>query len=259
VAVEPPVSDPAAAAASISCEQARARYLELRESQNHCTRDEECAEIHPGVCSHGPHYANVAADHPALEAAARALTGACVLPACEMPMPLGIAHCEAGRCEAGRSQPKGKHKPCWDTRITYMEPDVPTIVSTYEHLQGITPLHAVGVPEAGTLRISAQLGCTGCELMVSERGTGMAMLVKGTPFTPEPEDPLAVRPMPSRSPPPMAAVVHREYPVRPGPYFIAVLGGAPDEAQLEVSLRDEGGRAMEPDRRGVVHLRQCEG
>jgi len=253
----PPRQDPPPPGGD-ACEQARVHYVELRARENHCTRDDDCAEIHPGVCSQGPHYVDVAADHAALEAAARAFTAACVIPACEMPMPLGIAHCEAGRCEAGRSSPRGDSKSCWDTRITYMEMNVPSIVSTYEHLQGITPLHAVGVPSPGTLRISAQLGCTGCELKVSEHNTGMARLAKGTPFTPEPKDPMAVGPMPSRSPPPLAKALHLEFPVTPGPYFIAIIGGDPDEAQLEVSLRDAGGKAMVPNRQGVVHQRICE-
>lgn len=253
----PPPGEPAPAEPTDACGRARGHYFELRAKGNHCTRDDDCAEIYPGICSDGPYYVHVTADHAALDDAAAALVDACEIPACEMPIPLNIAHCEAGRCEPGRTAPPGGSKSCWNTKITYMESDRPYLGSSYEHLQGITPLHAVSVPAAGTLRISARIGCADCELMVSEHNTGMARLVKGTPFNPEPEDPTKIGPMPSRSPPPLAKTLHLEVPVTPGPYFFAAIGGA-GETQLEVSLRDAGGRVMTPDRRGEIHLRICE-
>lgn len=243
-----------------TCEQREAHYLDLRAKENRCERDGDCAEIYPGLCPHGPYFMHVAGDHASIDAAARAVAEGCEMSECEMPMPLGISRCEAGRCVKGRTPGKdGPMKSCWDTQVTYMRTERPYLGSSSEHLQGITPLHAVGVPAAGTLRISARLGCTDCALKVSEHNTGMSNLIKGKPFTPAPRDPAKIRPVTSRAPPAMATVLHLEFPVTPGPYFIATIGGAPADVQYEVSLSDGSGAAMEPDRQGRVHLRICEG
>jgi len=241
------------------CERLERRYLQLRSAQNRCERDSECAEIHPGLCPHGPYYVHVDAEHGGIAAAAEAAVNACASNRCEKTMPLGIAHCEAGRCVRGREAPEsGPDESCWDTRVTYMDPGWPYLGQAHEHLTGTTPLYAVSVAAPGVLRISATLGCEGCELQVSEHNTGMSNLIGGTTFVPEPDDPKAIRPVTSRAPPAFGTEVHLEFEVRPGPYFIAALG-APGQVQYELSLRNASGEAMAPDRRGVVHLRICEG
>lgn len=241
------------------CDRAQARYLEARASANRCERDAECAENWPGVCPHGPYYAHVRADRTAIDEAAAAIDRACEPADCEMPMPLGIAHCEAGRCIRGRAKPESTaDESCWDTQVTYMAGDRMVIADAYEHLTGTTPLHAVGVPREGTLRVSATLGCDACQLRLSP-SSGFGSPLVGTLFTPEPDpDPAAIVPVPSRSPPAMGREVHQEFAVQPGPYFMAVVG-ATGVVSYEVELRDAAGAPMEPDRRGVVHLRVCEG
>ncbi len=240
------------------CTLAEARYLEARRAENRCERDDDCAEIYPGPCPQGPYYMHIDGDHAALDAAATAMAEVCEAADCEMPMPMGIAHCEAGRCAKGRSAPKdGPKTSCWDTKVTYMRPGRPYLASAYEHQQGITPLHAVGVAGEGTLRISWRRDCTSCALKVSEHNLGMAQLVTGKPFTPAPRDPSVIRPVTSRSPP-AGATEHLEFPVKPGPYFIAAIGEA-GEVQYEIELLGADGTAMTPDRRGVVHRRICEG
>lgn len=241
-----------------ACTLAEARYLEVRRAQNHCERDDDCAAIYPGPCPQGPYYMHIDGDHAVLEAAVTAMAEACEEADCEMPMPKGIAHCDAGRCVEGRSPPvDGPKTSCWDTRVTYMRPGRPYLASAYEHQQGITPLHAVEVAGEGTLRISWRRDCTGCALNVSEHNLGMARLMTGTPFTPEPPDPSVIRPVTSRSPP-AGATEHLEFPVKPGPYFIATIGET-GEVQYDIELLDAEGRAMIPTRRGVVHRRICEG
>lgn len=241
------------------CVRAEARYLERRAQANTCERDDECAEIWPGPCPHGPYYAEVTADFSEIDAAEVAMGKVCEVVECEMPRPLGIASCEEGRCVRGRTPPaETADESCWDTRVTYLWPGREVVADAREHLQGITPLHAVGVPREGTLRLSARLGCDGCEPWVSEGNPGMASRMEGQPFTPEPRDPGEVRPVTSRAPPALGRTVHLEFPVRPGPYYIATLGGT-GGVTYEVSLLDSAGAPMEPDRRGVVHLRTCEG
>lgn len=255
-----PSPTPSALPPGSSCAQHIAHYREVRGAENHCERDSDCAEIYPGPCSEGPYYTHLDSDHTATRTAERAMADACEQGPCEMPMPLGIAHCETGRCRAGRTPPpEGPNKSCWDTRVTYMLTTFPYVATSSEHLQGITPLYAVGVGQAGTLRISADLGCTDCRLMVSEHNPGMSRLITGKPFTPTPVEPGEIRPSTSQSPPVLATTHHLEFPVEPGPYFIATVGGAPAGVQYEVSLLDAKGASMQPNRVGVVHLRTCEG
>lgn len=253
----PKTSGDAKTTGSPECKLAIADYLRLREGHNHCVKDEDCAEIYPGPCPQGPHYMHVADDHAALDAAVTEMNRACETAVCEMPRRLPIARCEAGRCERGRrASERGPHTSCWDTQITYMQAGHPYIASSYEHLQGITPLHAVGVPAEGTLRVSTRADCSTCALMVSEHNTGMASLIKGRPFTPVPDDPMEIKPVTSRSPP-AGPAQHLEYTVKPGPYFMAIIGGT-GQVQYEVELLDSGGAPMVPNLRGRVYTRICE-
>jgi hypothetical protein len=234
-------------------------YLDARDAANSCARDEDCAEIFPGLCPNGPYYVQVDGDRAPIDAAATALSTRCVLPECEMPRPLGIARCDDGTCVEGRTPPMDNGlTSCWDTEITWLQPGRARVGDSYPYLQGITRLFGVGVPGPGLLRVTAELGCDGCALQVSETNPSMGSPLAGRPFTPAPTEPDAVTPSTGRAPPAMGEVVQLEYDVVAAPHYLAALGGERAGMRIEIELLDPKGQPMAVDRRGETHLRICE-
>ncbi|MEM7151343.1 MAG: hypothetical protein AAF799_00805 [Myxococcota bacterium] len=237
------------------CELARSEYAALRDAGNQCREDADCAEIYPGTCPQGPYYVNVAGDHAAISAAAAAMRVACGDVECEPPLSLGIARCAAGRCESG---PRPAEPGCTDTRVTYMDGGRPTIGESHPTRGlGGGPLHAVGVPRSGTLRLTATVSGEDRQPWVAALQSTSVVPIDGTDFMPEADAMGTVRPVPSGAPGSRARRVHREFTVEPGVYLVGTRG-APGEVRYEAGLRDEHGKPMAVDRRGVVHLRSCE-
>jgi hypothetical protein len=131
----------APAPAKNECDVEIAEYLLSRSAANDCRRDEDCAEIWPGLCPHGPYYVNrEGSDVAALLEHERRIAESCTIPECEPPMELGMASCDKGRCEPGRAAPtSGPGESCWDYRETYLEPQGGETGMTGTKIQGITP------------------------------------------------------------------------------------------------------------------------
>ena len=236
------------------CALAEAEYEKVRDAGNTCRDDADCAEIFPGPCPQGPYYVHVQGDHAAIKAAAAAMAVGCPLVECEQPMPLGIPRCNAGRCESGRPAPEPG---CTDTRITYMDADRSYIGEAHPTVAlGVGPLHAVGVPRHGVLRLIATVAGEDHEPWVAALGSESVVPIEGTAFVPE-ADEEGTPPAPSRGTPASARHVHREFALAPGAYLVGTRG-ASGEVRYRAGLRDERGKPMAANRRGVVHLRSCE-
>ncbi|NVB39525.1 hypothetical protein G6O69_16910 [Pseudenhygromyxa sp. WMMC2535] len=106
----PPIED---------CDQAIRDYLALRERANRCRSDDDCAEIWPGLCPHGPYYIDRRGQGDVLVSREWGIRNQCEIPSCEPPAELGPAHCEARRCVAGREPEPG----CSDVFVRYLEPN----------------------------------------------------------------------------------------------------------------------------------------
>ena len=228
-------------------------HLADREALNTCKTDSDCAEIWPGLCPHGPYYVNREADIGPIFDQISAIHAQCMVPMCEPPMQLGIAHCEDGRCAAGRSEPVSTDlKSCWDFRETYLEASGATSLQTVAGIQGITP-HTVIVPATpGTLTITVDFpaDCAGCALVVSEHNSGMARKVDTTASATEPIN-INTRDM-------IRSTI--EIPVTPGPYhMVPTSDEAGQSVLIKVKLLDSSGEAGHTTRHGIAWQRMCEG
>ena len=186
----PAPPDPAPPARSTeaptACERMLADYLAQREALNHCEREDNCAEVWPGLCPHGPYFINEHGDLPSIYALAQRIGQQCVIPDCEPPMELRPAGCREGRCVAGARSavpPDEELMSCWDMRVQNFENDRNVSASIERDLRGITPLSVYGVPSDGRMTIEARwpANCgADCRLDISEHNSGMSRLVQGT-------------------------------------------------------------------------------
>ncbi|MEM6996471.1 MAG: hypothetical protein AAF721_38560 [Myxococcota bacterium] len=248
----PPSHDGGGADASdAACEASSARYLELRAGLDRCERDSDCAEIWPGVCPHGPYYIHREADLAPTRAAATEVEARCVLPECEPPQELGIAHCTDGRCVSGRTPPVPQQdESCWDYQERYLEAEDSAHGETVPHVRGTTP-HVVVVPAAEgelTLRIDYPRACTDCTLLVSEHNSGMARLMDTSAAK-------ASETERNGKPRRTDTIV---LPVAPGPYHLVATSPTPADFHLRASLSAPAGEPA-VSRHGVAWQRMCEG
>ncbi|MBN1771815.1 MAG: hypothetical protein JXB32_11170 [Deltaproteobacteria bacterium] len=227
-----------------ACAALEARYLSVRASLNRCERDDDCAEIWPGLCPHGPHYVHREADVPGLFAVERRFYAECPVSECEKPERLGIAHCEAGRCVPGREPaPERPDESCWDAQETYLEDGRRESAATEEHLRGLTPLLAYGAAASGTLRLEVDWGdnCPDCRLEISEHNSGMASLVEGVRHREGGRETIAL-------------------PATPGVYYLLGRRAGPSISCLvTVSLERTDGAPAVSTLHGVSWQRRCEG
>jgi hypothetical protein len=244
-AAAPGPSEPApAGAAEGSCGALIKKYLSERKKLNQCERDIDCAEHWPGLCPHGAFYAHRESDMSAVRAVSTQIHKTCVLPECEPPEQLGIAHCQNKVCVRGRSKPvETDLESCWDYEETYLEGKGRRSATTTKHQQGITPRMVLGVPGNGTvtLKVSWPASCAGCRLEVSEHNSGMAGLVKGTRTK-------------------VGGVETIVLPVTQGPYYLMGFSESGGERYwLEVELLDVANKPAGSTLHGVAWRRLCEG
>lgn len=221
-------------------------YLARREALNHCDREDDCAEVWPGLCPQGPYFIHQASDLPSVLALVRQIGERCTIPECEPPMNLAPAGCVAGRCVAGgrsRVPPEEPMMSCWDTPMDNLENGGTAFAEIQEDYRGPTPLHVYGVPSAGHLAIEVRWppACGDeCRLDISEHSSGMSRLVQG-----------------ERSRQGTTQTI--ELPVTEGDYFL--LGRGPSTAGsvlLKIEHRASDGTRPPSARHGRAIERLCE-
>jgi hypothetical protein len=233
------------------CSEPIASYLAARAELSRCESDSDCSEMWPGLCPHGPYYIHRDADVAPILERERTIMATCQMPDCEPPIELGIAHCEAGKCAAGRTAaPESAHESCWDYRETWLEGDGAATATTSSTIQGITPHLAIAPATAGTLvlEIDWPADCVDCKLLISEHNSGMSKLIVVN----------SVRSMDERN----GVPVVREWlnlPVTPGPYHMIGMAKVATNYTIRADLRDAAGERGRVTRHGVGWQRMCEG
>lgn len=229
------------------CEAVTKEYRVARDALNQCKRDNDCAESWPGLCPEGPFYIERDSNLAQLRALGTKVAAACGEPDCEQPPRLGIAHCEANRCQPGRADPpKSDAEDCWDYRETHLEPKAWTSAETATAIQGITPHLVISPAQAGTLRMTIDWpeACADCKLLVSEHNSGMARLVESTVTSTETIKRGAET----------IRREHLEFAVTPGPYHLIGKAAAVVDYRLETDLQPPS-----VTRHGTAWARLCEG
>jgi hypothetical protein len=241
-----PDPEPGPDAQALDAEQCRAlidEYLAARVRLNACRSDNDCAEIWPGLCPHGPYFIDREADPAPVWALARRIEAGCNTPECEPPRALRPGRCEEGVCVEGRTSPRsGELESCWDYELTYLESDGRARATAFERQTGPTPRFATGVRSKGAMSVTVEWGsCDGCELVISEHNSGMADLVEGQRTRSGTKETI-------------------ELPVTPGPYFLLGRSQSGDQ-DFSLSLRvvDEAGALQQATLHGVAWQRVCEG
>ena len=177
----------------------------------------------------------------------RTILQTCEIPECRPPIERGIAHCEQGSCQPGRTLAKAKpdEESCWDSRETYLEPDGAAWETTSATMRGITPHVVIAPASAGTLRlVDWPKSCVDCRLLISEHNSGMARLVTAKASEVEAEPVRRER---------------LELPVTPGPYHIVGMASSETRFLIRADLRDAEGRVGRVTRHGIGWQRLCEG
>jgi len=233
------------------CDARIADYLTERAALSTCEQDSDCAEMWPGLCPHGPYYVHRDADVGAMIATEQIIAARCKLPACEPPLELGIAHCEAGKCARGRDDPMKGQDPdrtsCWDFRETNLEPDDGVDGLTETKVRPTSPRIVISPAAAGWLRITIDWPetCGACSLDITDRagskstrksGTASVVTVNGTKLRRE----------------------RIELTVTAGSYQLVPLGPSALPYRLTVALKDDRGVTAEVTRHGVGWQRLCE-
>lgn len=222
------------------CSKAVDEYLELRAEMNGCRKDDDCAELWPGLCPHGPYYVDRHARADRLLAREGAIAESCEIPECEPPMQLGPAHCEAGKCVTGRP---ALEEGCYDLPVEFVATDVtgsyPIATDAIDD-----PRLAIGVPSRGRMRLELSWGdCTDCSLEITQ-----LQPINGLP---------------------VAAKTRREgeretyeLPVAPATYYMRArsqsgIAQAGKHFGLRATIVDNKGDPVGAKQFGLVYLRRC--
>ncbi|MFV8751475.1 hypothetical protein ACNOYE_13100 [Nannocystaceae bacterium ST9] len=161
------------------CAAANAEYAALRESLNTCRVDDDCAELWPGLCPHGPAYVNRLARIDRLFAREQAIFDRCSVPECAKPIELGPAQCVDGRCVADRQAPEPG---CFDVRVDFLALDRPFDASLVGVGRVEGPRMGVGVPSSGVMTIAVDWGsCSDCTLEVMQLDPVAGLTLAGQP------------------------------------------------------------------------------
>ena len=218
-------------------------YKKAREALNYCKQEDDCTQVWPGACPHGPYFINAKADVSQVFAMERKLQASSNIH-CEPPIQLQPAGCQNGKCVAGaRSSVKTKNKmqSCWDTPIAYIANDGGANGQLYNNSRTSSNLLIYQVPAAGKLQLKVTWprNCTDCELQISEHNSGMASLIQGKRTR-------------------QGHIESIELSVAPGPYYFRGMSASSETFLLQAQHRDNTGASPMAGAHGEGILRFCE-